>query len=110
MQDILAIMNPSTTSTAYNPVDEKRSWRDQFARPTGWMGKIVGHLMAFKNGERSQWVLSQLDLEPKHRVLEIGFGSGTDVKRALEEVLFVAGVDHSAEMVEHARSRNREAI
>lgn len=102
-------MNPTTTSAARTPYAGKPSWRDQFARPTGWMGRIVGHLMAFKNSERGQWVLSQLDLEPKHRVLEIGFGSGTDVKRALEEVLFVAGIDHSEE-VAAAKSRNRDAV
>ncbi|MEO8027279.1 MAG: methyltransferase domain-containing protein [Bryobacteraceae bacterium] len=103
-------MNPSTTSTAYNPCDEKRSWRDQFACPTGWMGKVAGFLMSFRSAERSQWVMSQLDLEPKHRVLEIGFGSGTDIKRALEEASFVAGVDHSSTMLEQASSRNRDAI
>jgi len=50
------------------------SWRDQFAKPSGTMGWIAGHLMAMKNGHRSTWVFSLLDLKPTDRVLEIGFG------------------------------------
>ena len=32
----------------------------QFTHPTGWLGAVVGMLMAVKNRERSEWVLSQL--------------------------------------------------
>jgi ubiquinone/menaquinone biosynthesis C-methylase UbiE len=86
------------------------SWRDQFAKPTGMMGKLVGHVMAMKNGDRSTWVFSLLDLKPGERVLEIGFGSGTDIARASNSAGFVAGIDHSDVMLQQATRRNAEAI
>jgi hypothetical protein len=45
------------------------------------VGRIVGHLMAFKNKERSWWVLPQLEINEDDRVLEVGFGSGIDIHR-----------------------------
>jgi len=84
-------------------------WRAQFAHPRGWLGAWVGRLMAVKNRERSAFVLSLLELGPRDRVLEIGFGPGADVRRAAEAAGFVAGVDHSAVMVAQARRRNAAA-
>jgi len=84
-------------------------WK-QFSKPTGTLGALVGHAMAFKNRERSEWVASLLDLKPHERVLEIGFGPGTDIARASRAAAFVAGVDHSEAMVRQASSRNQEAI
>jgi len=37
-------------------------WRQQFARPTGALGQLAGHLMAFRNKERSWWVLPLLEI------------------------------------------------
>lgn len=85
-------------------------WRSQFAKPTGTLGWIVGHVMAMKNGHRSVWVFSQLDLKPTDRVLEIGFGPGSDIARASSMAAFVAGVDHSEVMVRQAKRRNAQAI
>src|SRR5262245_16525243 len=87
-----------------------RGWRAQFSRRTGLGGWLVGHLMAVKNRGRSEWVLSGLDLGPRDRVLEVGFGPGVDVRRAAARAAFVAGVDHSPEMVRQARRRNARAI
>jgi len=85
-------------------------WRKQFAKPTGTLGWVVGHVMAMKNGERSEWVFSLLDLKPEDHVLEIGFGSGADLLRASRVAAFVAGVDHSDVMVRQATRRNAAAI
>ncbi|HTS51302.1 MAG TPA: methyltransferase domain-containing protein [Bryobacteraceae bacterium] len=82
----------------------------QFSKPTGFFGVLVGYSLAFKNRERSEWVASLLDLKPHERVLEIGFGPGTDIARASRAAASVAGVDHSETMVQQASSRNREAI
>lgn len=72
----------------------------------------MGHLMAFKNRERSLWVMDLLDIQPTDRVLEIGFGSGMDILRASRKAHagFVAGVDHSEVMVRQAARRNRAGI
>jgi ubiquinone/menaquinone biosynthesis C-methylase UbiE len=86
------------------------SWRDQFAKPSGTMGWVAGKMMSMKNGHRSVWVFSLLDLKPTDRVLEIGFGSGTDLERASNAAAFVAGIDHSDVMVRMAAGRNAQAI
>jgi len=50
----------------------------QFARPTGFWGNIAGFIMGHRpsNLERNAWAISLLNLQPSHRVLEIGFGPG----------------------------------
>jgi hypothetical protein len=73
--------------TLGNPAAEgcqKPGWRQQFSRPTGFLGRLVGHLMAVKNKERSLWVISLLKVGCGDRVLEIGFGSGMDIRRVSE--------------------------
>jgi ubiquinone/menaquinone biosynthesis C-methylase UbiE len=84
--------------------------RKQFAKPEGTLGWVVGHVMAMSNKERSEFVFSVLDLKPDDRVLELGFGSGTDIVRASRAAGFVAGVDHSDVMVKQASKRNSSAI
>ncbi|HJZ77830.1 MAG TPA: methyltransferase domain-containing protein [Vicinamibacterales bacterium] len=84
--------------------------RAQFVCPTGWLGSIVGRLMAIKNRERSEWVLSQLGVNPGDRVLEIGFGPGVDVARTAAIGASVAGIDPSDVMVRQASRRNADAI
>ena len=74
------------------------------------MGWLAGQVMARKNGDRSMWVFSLLDLKPTHRVLEIGFGPGADIARASDHAAFVAGVDHSELMLRQATKRNAAAI
>lgn len=86
------------------------SWRDQFAKPTGLMGWVAGKAMAMRNGDRSMWIMSLLDLKPTDKVLEIGFGPGADIERASKSANFVAGVDHSDVMVSQATKRNAAAI
>lgn len=84
----------------------------QFGKPIGIVGGLVGHLMALENRERSLWVMDLLDIQPTDRVLEIGFGSGMDIRRAGRKASggFVAGVDHSEVMVRQAKRRNRAGI
>lgn len=82
----------------------------QFGEPEGAAGWLIGHLMALKNRGRSDWVLSRLGLHPHAEVLEVGFGPGADVRRAGRVAGFVAGIDHSAEMVRQATRRNRDAV
>ena len=89
-----------------------RNFNSQFAHPTGWMGRLVGVILAWKNRGRNAWAISLLDLQSEDRVLEIGFGPG----QAIEEIVkstpnsFVAGIDISDVMIEQASKRNAEAI
>lgn len=84
----------------------------QFSKPTGWLGWCIGQLMAFKNRQRSEWLITLLKVQPSDRILEIGFGSGVDIARVavLAQQGFVAGIDHSEVMVQQASKRNAIAI
>ncbi len=84
----------------------------QFKKPTGKIGWFVGQVMALKNKERSQWVLSLLKVQPDDQILEIGFGPGTDIQRVSQKISrgFVAGIDYAEIMVYQASKRNAAAI
>jgi ubiquinone/menaquinone biosynthesis C-methylase UbiE len=90
----------------------RRSFWQQFSRPKGAWGWLVGHLMAIKNRERSEWLMPLLNVQPNDRVLEIGFGPGVDVRRVSTAApgVQVAGIDHSEEMLRQARKRNAAAV
>lgn len=105
----------NTMDKVENPAPACRNysgWRSQFANPHGWLGWIAGQLMGIRNQARSEWVISLLDLRPESRVLEIGFGSGADIRRVCELVSrgTAAGIDHSETMLRLATRRNRVAI
>ena len=89
-----------------------KSFNSQFAHPEGWMGRLVGMILAWKNRGRNAWAIALLDVQSNDRVLEIGFGPG----QAIEEVAkltpngFIAGIDLSDVMVAQASRRNAAAI
>jgi len=84
----------------------------QFAHPQGWVGRLVGTILAWKNRERNAWTISLLDLQPTDQVLEIGFGPGQAIREVTQLTPdgFVAGIDLSETMVAQARKRNAAAI
>jgi ubiquinone/menaquinone biosynthesis C-methylase UbiE len=85
----------------------------QFRKPAGLLGWLVGLSMGLKNAARSRWVLGLLAAKPGEDVLEIGFGSGTDIirlNRAVAPTGTVSGVDASDVMVSMASRRARRAI
>lgn len=92
----------------------RRFLRAQYGRPTGLVGTIAGRIMARtrSNLERIEWTISLLDIKPKDRVLEIGFGPGISIQHVsrIANQGLVAGVDHSAVMVQQAAKRNAKAV
>lgn len=84
----------------------------QFGGPSGFLGKFIGNKMAKGNVYDARWTVSLLDIQPHHRVLEIGFGPGVSTQMAGEKASkgFVAGIDHSGTMVQAASQRNAGAI
>ena len=84
----------------------------QWGNPTGWAGRIVGHLMAAKNDGMNRAAIQHLDLQPEDRVLEVGFGPGKAIQTVAERTRngFVVGLDHSPIMVHQAEKRNRRLI
>jgi ubiquinone/menaquinone biosynthesis C-methylase UbiE len=86
----------------------------QFRRPTGLLGRLAGWEMALRssNRKRNAWAVSLLDVRPTDRVLEIGFGPGLAIRELARRATrgHVAGVDHSAVMVDQASRRNTDAV
>jgi ubiquinone/menaquinone biosynthesis C-methylase UbiE len=87
-----------------------QSFCAQFEYPRGFLGWLVGLLMAVENRERNAWAVTMLNLQPVDSVLEIGFGPGLAVQQASNVARFVAGIDRSAVMVQQASKRNARAI
>jgi SAM-dependent methyltransferase len=84
--------------------------RSQFARPRGPLGHLAGLVMSRRssNRDRNRWMVDLLDLEPRHRVLELGPGPGVALAAALDRVTdgLVVGLDHSTTMLCQAARRN----
>jgi hypothetical protein len=55
----------------------------QFGHPSGFWGQIVGWIMASRssNRRRNGWAVSLLNVQPRDRVLEIGFGPGIAIRK-----------------------------
>ena len=66
--------------------------------------------MAIETRERNTWAVSMLNLQSSDSVLEIGFGPGLAIQQVAKVAHFVAGIDHSATMVQQASKRNGRAI
>jgi SAM-dependent methyltransferase len=84
----------------------------QYGRPSGWLGRYIGFLMARQHYPENMWTLAQLRAQPGDRVLEVGCGPGIAIK-ALSRVVtsgHVSAVDISAVMVSAARRRNMRAV
>lgn len=84
----------------------------QFGKPTGLLGRMIERRMSKRTIGDAKWTVSLLHIEPKSRVLEIGFGGGVSTQLASQEASegLIAGIDLSKTMVEVARERNADAI
>jgi ubiquinone/menaquinone biosynthesis C-methylase UbiE len=67
---------------------------------------------AIKNTEKSLWVFSLLEPHTADRALEIGFGSGADIRRVAARIPegFVMGIDHLEAMVRLATAKSAREI
>ena len=73
----------------------------QAAHPTGILGRALGAVMALETRSLNDEVLRRLAIAPRERILEIGFGHGRTLERAIAanpEATF-AGIDHADNMV-----------
>lgn len=84
----------------------------QLRHPTGWAGRLTGHLMAALNREPYQRALKALAVQPGDQVLELGFGAGQGLAKlcGMTKGGHVYGVDHSAAMIDMAQRRNADLV
>ena len=85
---------------------------DNFRRPVGLSGRLIGHAMARQHRTLTDWTIGLLNLSPTDRVLDVGCGSGMAVGLLAEAAAdgFVAGVDYSSDMVRQATRRNAAEV
>jgi ubiquinone/menaquinone biosynthesis C-methylase UbiE len=83
----------------------------QFSGPSGPLGRLAGRLMARLNGPLNDWAVDLLELSPRDRVLEVGYGPGLAIQRIASRASQgrVVGVDRSERMRRQAARRNRAA-
>ena len=84
----------------------------QAGHPTGLLGRVLGAVMALETRSLNDEVLRRLAIAPRERILEIGFGHGRTLERALAanpEASF-AGIDHADNMVAALAQRCTRAV
>ncbi len=89
-----------------------RLFAEQWGKPSGLPGRLVGRWMAEHNSFEAGWTVSLLNIQPEDHVLEVGFGPGLGIELASEKAVrgMTAGVDISKVMLQAARKRNAAAI
>jgi ubiquinone/menaquinone biosynthesis C-methylase UbiE len=85
---------------------------EQFRRPSGLIGWLIGSLMNWRHKPLSQWTIELMNVQSDNFVLDIGCGGGMAIKEVAKIVTggFVAGVDYSEIMVRQALRYNAAAI
>jgi ubiquinone/menaquinone biosynthesis C-methylase UbiE len=82
----------------------------QFAKPTGFFGKILAKGMARGHKEFYKNALKAINPKMDDKYLEIGFGSGIFINRYMSHVSKIAGIDYSEDMVKLASNINRMLV
>jgi ubiquinone/menaquinone biosynthesis C-methylase UbiE len=84
----------------------------QSRHPSGVLGRVIAHIMATETAPENDAVVAHLDLQPKDRVLEVGFGHGRTIERIATRLTegLVAGVDVSETMAAVAAARCRRFV
>lgn len=84
----------------------------QLRKPEGPDGVRVGDIMAVHTLPMNMFVIEQMHIAPEDHLLEIGFGPGEAIAECIRMTPrgFVAGIDHSPEMLAMAEHRNHRAV
>jgi len=84
----------------------------QHRYPTGFVGGMVGERMVRQHVPETAWTISQLNLQPTDRVLEVGSGAGHALAHAAQQAYQgqVTGLDLSPTMLAAAARRNATAV
>ncbi|MDO5977322.1 class I SAM-dependent methyltransferase [Flavivirga spongiicola] len=90
----------------------KKYFFQQFQKPTGYIGSLIGKLMNIKNSERINYTIEKVNPIELETILEIGYGSGLAINRICEksDPQLVFGVDHSEIMHKQACKLNKKYI
>lgn len=80
--------------------------------PRGFVGHMVGWIMAWHNRLDNVWTINLLEVDNNESVLEVGFGPGRAIKLLSDanSSTCIAGIDHSETMLKSAKRLNEKAI
>lgn len=88
-----------------------RGWlANQFARPSGLVGRFVGWLMNRNNVKMNARAIERLAPSATDRVLELGFGGGINLRALAARSASVTGVDPSFTMVAAAARTHADLV
>jgi len=84
----------------------------QIRKPSGFLGSLLGHIMAADHKELTDWTFDQLQIKNNDFVLDIGCGSGLAIEKLNIIVThgYIVGIDYSPTMLRQAAKRNRLVI
>jgi arsenite methyltransferase len=82
----------------------------QLSWPTGIGGWLVRAGMNRGNARLNSYALDQLQLAPKDRAVEVGFGGAVVLPKIIRGAAFVCGVDRSRDVVDAAARRFVEPV
>ena len=82
----------------------------QFAKPTGFFGRLLAKGMARGHKEFYKNTLRAINPKEDDKYLEIGFGSGIFINKYLSHVSKIAGIDYSEDMVKLASDVNKKLV
>ncbi|GKT11986.1 MAG: hypothetical protein ISEC1_P0959 [Thiomicrorhabdus sp.] len=86
---------------------------EQARQPSGWLGKnILKPMFITGNAALNQLIFDLLEVKPKQKLLEIGFGPGVLINQLCthEPLCKIIGLDFSPMMVKQASLLNRRHI
>lgn len=84
----------------------------QGRHPKGWLGAIIGRIMAGETAAVNERAIEMLDIQPGDHVVDVGTGHGRSLGliAKLADRGFVVGVDNSDVMLTIATKRNKALI
>lgn len=84
----------------------------QLRKPSGFFGKIVSTMMIKWNRNRYKILINDLKIQPKDKLLEIGYGPGIGINMILNrcDSCNLFGIDYSELMHQKATKRNKQFV
>lgn len=84
----------------------------QSRKPSGLVGRLITNIWSSYFKELSLWATKQTTIPNNSRILEIGYGGGSTIKKLLEldKNLDIHGIDISKESYQTARRIHSDAI
>jgi len=80
-------------------------------KPEGFLGKMmVNGMNGGGHARMAEWALSSVQTADCHNALDVGCGGGANIRRLLQRIPNVSGIDYSAVSVEKSKDVNAKAI